>query len=490
VPPTVGVDVWRDPTGLVHEIKVVSGEADFDAFASNPYHALPIDIQSFATQSPAQFYVRAVALRNGPNIGTVIANYSKTVIIKYGTQESEFTYYLPPEVVTLHANLPDVRLLEYQPIRWEYQNWMYYFEVVRQPTQKEYYTMLPETMLPNPNALMPDLQVGKVINLTPPPPEDTSWLQDAWNAVSNFFSSLTDFLADVANWVSETYADVKSDLVEFVANNFPAIPEDWRDELQTALTYGLDYGLASVGIPPSLPNFDELSNMSTDYLAATALEQAGIPANEIIQDTAINAVEDLSNKIEESISQQANSGHTPNPMNWNFVKPYHLAIYRPAYIQFEIENTSNQETPPGVLSGKVFRQLVTSDLSQPYFMDIHSAYGGLYFDLFRPVSEAHIPRLLPGQRLRIPLFLKEHTGQAYPWPNSVGSYPRVQPNDFLKMYNNFGEQTKFSFRIDFALPPAQQAAIASGEPNDKLYEYASTSRGFNFTRDPTDSYLP
>ena len=490
VPPSGGKDAWREPTGLVHEIKVVSGDPEFDAFATDSYHALPVDIQSFASQSPSQFYVRAVALRNGSTLGTVLANYSKTVLIKYGTHESDFEFYIPPEVVTIEANLPTVRLLAYQPIRWERPDWMYFYEVVRRPTQKEYYTTLPESMLPNPNALMPDLPVGKVINLTPPPPEDTSWLQDAWNAVSNFFSSLTGFLADVANWVSETYADVKSDLVEFVANNFPAIPEDWRDELQAALTYGLDYGLASVGIPPSLPNFDELSNMGADYIAATALEQAGIPANEIIQDTAIQAAEDLSNRVEQSITQQANSGQTPNPMNWNFVKPYHRFIYRPAFIQFEIENTSTEETPPGVLSGKVFRQLTHEDLANAYLQEISSAYGGLYFELYRPVSEVHIPRLLPGQRLRIPIFLKEYSGQAYPWPNGVGSYPRVEPNHFLKMYNNFGELTKFSFRIDFVLPSAQSYATGNGEPADKLYEYALTSKGFNFTGDPAYSYEP
>jgi hypothetical protein len=490
VPPSGGKDAWRNPTGLVHEIKVISGQADFEAFATNPYHALPIDIQSFANTSPKQFYIRAVALRSGPETGTVLANYSKTVVVKYGTQESEFTYYAPPEVVTYEANLPDVRLLEYQPIRWEYPDWMYYYEVIRQPTQKEYYSTLPESMIPNPNELMSNLPVGSIINLTPPPPEDTSWLQDAWGAVTGFFSSLTEFLSEVVNWVSETYADIKADLVEFVAENFPAIPQDWRDELQAALTYGLDYGLASVGIPPSLPNFDELSSMGADYIAATALEQAGIPANEYIQDTALNVAEDLGNEVDNRIRQQTNSGRTPNPLNWNFVKPWHEVIYRPAYLQFEIQNSSTEMTPPGVLSGKVFRQLSSSELSNPDLMDIHAAYGGLYFDLYRPVSEVHIPRLHPGQRLTIPIFFKEYTGQAYPWPNSVGSYPKVQPNDFLKMYNNFGASTKFSFRIDFTLPPAQQAAEAAGEPADKLYEYALTSKGFNFTGDPAYAYSP
>jgi len=464
----------------VHEIKVIAGQAEFDSFASNPYHAIPIDIQSFATTIPSQFYIRAVALKSGSTIGSIVANYSKTVLIKYGDDDTDFTLYTPPEVIAYDANLPDVNLLQYQPIRWQYSDWMYYYQVVRQPTQKDYYSTLPASALPNPNSLMQNLPVGSVIHFMPPPPQDTSWLQDAWSSISNFFSSISDFLADVANWVSESYADMKADLVAFVADNLPLVPDDLRDELNSALSYGLDYGLASVGIPPSLPNFDELSNMGADYIAATALEQAGIPATSITTDT----VRDLGDKVGDSINDAANSGNSPNPLNWDFVKPYAPAIYRQAYIQFQISNPSNQETPPGVLKGKVFRQLESSELGDSHKMDISSAYGGLYFELYRPVSEVHIPRLLPGQTLTIPIFLEEYTGQAYP-----GSNLAVQPNDFLKMYNYF-DYFKFSFNIEFILPPAQQAAVASGEPSDQLYKYALTSKGFNFTSDPAFEYIP
>jgi hypothetical protein len=41
--------------------------------------------------------------------------------------------------------------------------------------------------------------------------------------------------------------------------------------------------LASIGIPPTLPNFDQLANMGTDYLATIAMEQAGIPADSLAQ---------------------------------------------------------------------------------------------------------------------------------------------------------------------------------------------------------------
>lgn len=479
-PPTVSADGWRDPTGLVQEIRLLNGEEEFNEFATNPWHAIPIDIKALATKSPEQFYIRVVALRSGTTLGSVIPSFSKTVIVKYGAAESDFTYYVPPEIISFDANLPNVNLLSYEPIRWAYSDWTHYYEVVRQPTQKEYYTLIPEMFLPKPNALMEDLPVGTVIHFTPPPPEDTSWLQDAWNAVTSFFSSLTNFLSDVANWVSESYDELKADLVTFVASNLPLVPPDLRDELHAALTYGLDYGLASVGIPPSLPNFDELSSMGADYLAATALEQAGIPANEITTDT----VKKLGDKVSDGLVEKANKGGSPNPLNWSFVKPYAPAIYRQAYIEFEISNPSSEETPPGILKGKVFRELESSELGDSNKMDISTAYGGLYFELYRRVSDVQIPRLLPGQTLRIPIFLEEYTDATYPWAKLP-----VQPNDFLKMYNYFDHFT-FSFNIEFILPPAQQAAVASGLSANELYEYPQTSKGFNFTGDPAMTYTP
>lgn len=474
-------DDWRAPTGLIYERKLQKGDGEFEQLISNNYYALPVDIHSLATVSPSQFYVRAVALSNAQHAGEVVASYSKTVIIKYGENTSQFTYFAPPEVKVIDAALPNVRLVQYQPIRWEYNDWMYYYQVVRQPTNKEYYAMMPSAMVPNADALVPGLTPGKVIKLTPPKPSDSSWLKDAWNAVSSFFGSLVSFLEDIANWVSQAYDDVKSGLVEFVANQMPLIPDQWRDELQQALTYGLDYGLASVGIPPSLPNFDELSNMGADYLASTALEQAGIPANELTTD----AVKDLSKGVSDQMSKSANSGNTPNPMNWNFVRQYPAALYRPAFMELEITNPHNYVTAAGTLNGRISRQLSSAELGEPAKMWMYSAYGSsLYFELYRPVVNVTIPRLLPHQSLKVPVFFQEYTGAAFPF------HPlKVSTVDFLRMYNFF-DPFKFSFSVAFDLPPAETYAQSQGLPSGELYEYATKSKQVFFEIDPADSYVP
>ncbi len=66
-------------------------------------------------------------------------------------------------------------------------------------------------------------------------------------------------------------------LSSIAADNLgPLIPDSLCDQscLKADLTTGLNIALASMGIPPSLPNFAELQEQGLDYLAAKAVESA------------------------------------------------------------------------------------------------------------------------------------------------------------------------------------------------------------------------
>jgi len=473
-------DSWRDPPGLVHEIKLTRGMDDFDNFEIFN-HAVGIDFPSFA-QTPGQYYVRAVALSPGDTAGTVNASYSKNVrIICRARGDSEFTYYPPPPPpVTVQAKLPTVKIIEYQPIKWEESDWMYRFEILRQPTLKEY-----TNGIINSDALIDGLTVGTVIKYERNS-DNESWIESAWNAISSFFSSVLDYAAKVADWVSTAYENAKADLISFVAQNIP-LPAGYNDKLEDALGYMVDYGLVSVGIPPELPNFDQLSEMGVDYLASTALDMANIPET----DRTKQMVEDLAVAVHQSLSDAATSGNPPNPLNWSFVRQDPSAMYRRAYILLEISNPYGGDiyTSSGVLSGKVFRQLTSDELDIGGDSDkiwMNSAYGGsTYFELFRPLSDIQIPRLMPGQTLRIPVYFQEYTGAAFPFHEHV-----VDLNDFLRMYNSF-EYFTFSLNITFDLPAVEAYAASLGQSGaESGYKYQETSRGVSFTADPSAVYTP
>ena len=52
-------------------------------------------------------------------------------------------------------------------------------------------------------------------------------------------------------------------------------------ECKTLVSAGVDIGLAALGVPPTLPNFDKLMDEGADYLAATLAEESGVPGSEI-----------------------------------------------------------------------------------------------------------------------------------------------------------------------------------------------------------------
>ena len=100
-----------------------------------------------------------------------------------------------------------------------------------------------------------------------------------------------------------------------------------------------------MGIPPTLPNFDQLASMGKDYLATVAMEQAGIPAGSLLE----YGVEEYAEKIADNLADSAKSA-SPNPMNWDFVKLDDDYLYQPAYIIIELYNSYDEATPSGKLS--------------------------------------------------------------------------------------------------------------------------------------------
>jgi len=94
-----------------------------------------------------------------------------------------------------------------------------------------------------------------------PKPQEKSWLEKAWS-----------YATGALNWISKAYSDLKAEVVNLVAKFVPG-------ELCGKQCLGtiLDGALASMGIPPSIPNFDQLVNQGMDYLAQQAAMQVGIP---------------------------------------------------------------------------------------------------------------------------------------------------------------------------------------------------------------------
>ncbi len=88
-----------------------------------------------------------------------------------------------------------------------------------------------------------------------------------------WYEYLWDSITSGVSWISEAYNDLKSAVVSAVGS----VACGGDDTCEKALSAGLDMGLVALGIPPTLPNFDQLVDGGFDYLAGELSVAAGCP---------------------------------------------------------------------------------------------------------------------------------------------------------------------------------------------------------------------
>lgn len=87
-------------------------------------------------------------------------------------------------------------------------------------------------------------------------------------------------LVDLVNWAATAYADLKKMAVSLVGSLLPFVPE-------SVISMALDTALAAAGIPPSIPNMDQLMTGGADYLATQVAEQIPVPASGALAEMAV-----------------------------------------------------------------------------------------------------------------------------------------------------------------------------------------------------------
>lgn len=294
------------------------------------------------------YYVRVVTLdAKGECIGTP----SEAVDITYGEPKTDTTIWYGDSITPPPSSLPKVhhpkaRVLRYQPLRQEATDAIYRFVVIRELPMMPY-------------------KVGQKLDLSPHK-NDKSW----WESLGDFIGDVVSFVSDAVNWVATAYNDIKA----FAIDSVVSVLGEWS---RGPLTAGLDIALAAMGVPPTLPNFDQLTSMGKEYLVAAAADYAGLPPDQVGK-----AVDLVIEKAKEASNGGGNSSI--------WLKPDPDFYYQPARLEIEVSNPTQQVTDRVILS-TIFT--VPSD-------------DGI--DLFK-VPSAFVPRLQPGQKMKIPVFLREYT---------------------------------------------------------------------------------
>ncbi len=177
--------------------------------------------------------------------------------------------------------------------------------------------------------------------LCPPKPKEPSFLE-----------SIVNFVVGVVNWVSKTYAAIKDTVIKLAASVLnPPCNEACVGTI-------LDAGLVALGIPPSLPNFDQLMNEGLDYLAEQAVAQAGIPA--LVSEEAKAEVKAA---LQEGLKAMQKA--YANQVEWLPkgvpVQPDPLANFQPPKVVLKVTNSAPPGTPT-VCYGNGYDTYLRSDL--------------------------------------------------------------------------------------------------------------------------------
>jgi hypothetical protein len=511
---------WESPAHLVYSQTYTLPIATAQYQAPD---SVPLNLQGFGPSvseinaaGGINYYVRAVALKPTSMPGTETVLFSDTVAIAYGPPAT-VQIIAPPQPATVPSYTPNVQLVGYTPVRFEWCNWYDYYCFTRTPQPQEVnftFKAADGTVIPPyPPSLVPgeaqqlwisqygqllpkymhsgDPNVpGSDVVVTITQQDDSSWWGDLWKAICDFFSDLVDLVAKVVNWVSAAYNGLKEGLINFVADDIPGL----KDVIEAAV----DIGLGAMGIPPTLPNFDELAHGGLDYLAATALDEAGVPDNQYTE----QMLEQVAGGIGQQISQAANSDGAPNPINAAFLKNAPEYQYRPAYIDLQVTNPyQDRPTPSGTINVSVTESIDKMNYEnqcnsgkgddfqlENYSLDANNNPNDWDFPVFFPVHQP-LPSLPPGAKTTVRIYLQEWYGQPYPWsPPSVGA-PGF--DTFQWLYSGAFGPSQFNVSVDFNLPDINQAAQAAGVSDQGGgLKWDSSGYGASFSDQPAIAYTP
>jgi LysM repeat protein len=109
-----------------------------------------------------------------------------------------------------------------------------------------------------------------------------------------WYESMWDFVSGALSWVSETFDDIKNAVVDLAAEALDALPGiECGDNCKFLLKKGLEAGLMALGIPPDIPNLDQLTDQGMEYLIEVAAAEAGIECDSECQEILREGIEDF-----------------------------------------------------------------------------------------------------------------------------------------------------------------------------------------------------
>lgn len=160
--------------------------------------------------------------------------------------------------------------------------------------------------------------------------DDGAWYEKAFNGVTGFAKL-------VINGAADFYNDTKNYVKNKVSSTIcSASPSNLKSECEAAAGFAFDQAMLAVGIPPSLPNTDDLTKIAEGQIVDLACdkieEESGAPVPDVLRE-----------QMKKEFNSQVQSSIDKGMIDAGFlrVKPHPKGFFQTAYLQIEITRTGN-----------------------------------------------------------------------------------------------------------------------------------------------------
>lgn len=250
-------------------------------------------------------FVRVRAI-NGE--GKIVGDPSNIMILAFGTPQQPGKLKLPQHQLPPHPEFHFVRHVPLRPYRWDFQCW--------------------GIMLKSFGAAF---NAGDKVNLCQS--SSSGGLMDTLEGIADTFGGVIEIASDAIDWAAGVYNDAKQTALGFAVQSLQSTV-GCSNVCQWAASTALDAGLAMVGLPPSVPDFDQLvDNLEQggiDAVAGAVVDAAATQGVDIPPEVAKAAVQKLVDEAKASSGGGGASGA--------LLKIDPAGIYSPSVIVLEARN--------------------------------------------------------------------------------------------------------------------------------------------------------
>jgi len=316
---------------------------------------------------------------------------------------------------------------------------------------------------------------------------------EAWSGDNAWYDKLGEDLGVVGGWLekgleyaAKAWQDIKAFAIKTLmkVTGLEAVCELAEDAVlpegacYTVVSAAVDVGLASMGIPPTLPNFDKLMDEGLDYAVELAAQEALKELPGCVGPCADAVKDKLREALEAGIDAVAGQSVAPSCVSEDEAHAHGREPWCPPDGLIVKPSMGSVDSPPAVLVRLTRRADVPDPANLPVCnLSIDAVYtisaGGWTKD--NPQFSASpftgrflaIPPLAPGESIDVAVALNGFNVVDFPWESYIGS-PWAFHDAFTMVWSGTSHgQASASFVIPpgyaQSSPPAPCAPVVIGE---------------------------